>query len=101
MELGGILAVSILATGLVIATALGRSAAQSQALAVLHRPRISHVVLPRRPAAPAPAATSDPSPASDAAAASPTDTPAADASIAARSPAPPAPITMTSCSCVW
>ena len=32
---------------------------------------------------------------------SPTDTPAADASMAARSPAPPAPITMTSCSCVW
>ena len=31
----------------------------------------------------------------------PTDTPAADASMAARSPAPPAPMTRTSCSCVW
>ena len=32
---------------------------------------------------------------------SPTETPAADASMAARSPAPPAPMTSTSCSCVW
>src|SRR5205814_3366180 len=32
---------------------------------------------------------------------SPTDTPAADASMAALRPAPPAPMTSTSCSCVW
>src|SRR5687768_322352 len=31
----------------------------------------------------------------------PTDTPAAEASMAALRPAPPAPMTSTSCSCVW
>jgi hypothetical protein len=74
IELGGILAVSVLASGLVIATALGRTAAQSQALALLRRPRISQVVLPRRPAPPVPAVTGDPAPALSAAAASPSDT---------------------------
>ena len=71
IELGGILAVSVLASGLVIATALGRTAAQSQALALLRRPRISQVVLPRRPAPPVPAVTGDPAPALSAAAATP------------------------------
>jgi hypothetical protein len=55
-------AVSILATGLVIATALGRTSAQSQALALLRRPRVERVVLPPRPAPPAPVATIPPAP---------------------------------------
>jgi hypothetical protein len=54
--------VSILATGLVIATALGRTGAQSQALALLRRPRVVRVVLPPRPTPPVAVARNEPAP---------------------------------------
>jgi phosphatidylinositol-3-phosphatase len=66
MQLGGVTAASLLATGAVIATALGRTGPQAQALALLSRPRVEHIVVPQEPAAPAPAAPSDPAPASQA-----------------------------------
>jgi phosphatidylinositol-3-phosphatase len=59
---GAVSVVSILATGLVIATALGRTSAQSQAIALLRRPRVERVVLPPRPAPPVPAAATPPAP---------------------------------------
>jgi len=55
-------AVSALATGLVIATALGRTSAQSQVAALLGRPRVERVVLPPRPVPTAPVAPLAPPP---------------------------------------
>jgi hypothetical protein len=55
-----IAAVSALATVVVIATALGRTSAQSQAMALLRRPRVERFVLPPRPAPPAPVVSSAP-----------------------------------------
>jgi len=72
---GVVIAGSLLATVLVIATALGRTAAQTQALALLRHPRVERVVLPRRPAASAPVASSDAAPSSDAAASTSTASP--------------------------
>jgi phosphatidylinositol-3-phosphatase len=64
-------AVSALATVLVIATALGKTSAQSQAIALLRRPRVERVVLPSRAAPPTPVATSTPAPAPQAVASTP------------------------------
>jgi len=61
-QLGAVSAVSVLATGVVIATALGRTSTPAQAIAMLQRPRVERVVLPRRAAPPAPAAVSAPAP---------------------------------------
>ena len=72
---GVVIAGSLLATVMVIATALGRTAAQTQALALLRHPRVERVVLPRRPAASAPVASSDAAPSSDAAASTSTASP--------------------------
>jgi hypothetical protein len=93
-------AVSALATGLVVATALGGSGAGSQALALLRRPRVEHVVLPSARAEPAPAHASRPRPKASAPAstprklapAAPTTTGRARTSTA---PAPPATSTTT------
>jgi hypothetical protein len=64
--------VSLLSTALVIATALGRSGAHGQALALLRGPRLVHVVLPPRPAPPAPVAPRGPAPKATLVASTPT-----------------------------
>lgn len=62
-QLGVLTIVSALASGLVIATALGRSGSDAQALALLRHPRVERIVLPRRRVPPAPAASSGSTPA--------------------------------------
>jgi hypothetical protein len=60
--LSAIAVVSALATVVVIATALGKTSAQSQAIALLHRQRVERFVLPAQPAAPAPVPAATPPP---------------------------------------
>jgi len=62
-QLGAVTVASVLATGLVIATALGRTSVPAQAIALLRRTRVERVVVPRRPAPPAAPAASRPTPA--------------------------------------